>query len=116
MNAGQSLALELALLGGGGQTLIPWRTGRRAIILEVTKAIISSPVTTEKMEDEHGREPFEHPALTGLANLNQSLPTGVFSMDKVAALAIELGLPRVLRWVPRDVCPPITFAGRTCPC
>jgi len=78
-------------------------TGRRAIILEVTKSIISSPVTTPREQDQYGREPFEHPALAGLANLNQTLPTGVFSKDKVAALASEVGLPRVIRWVPKDV-------------
>lgn len=53
--------------------------------------------------DEHGRQPFEHPALSKVDNFNVQHPSDVLSREKVERLALDVGLDKVLRWKPRLV-------------
>lgn len=53
--------------------------------------------------DEFGREPFKHPALTGLAGLTKEKKMIVLNKKRVAQLANKYGLTEVLRWKPKKV-------------
>ncbi|PKS05289.1 hypothetical protein jhhlp_008661 [Lomentospora prolificans] len=75
--------------------------GRQAIILEVTKNIISGSQPTAPPADAFGRQPFEHPSLAGLENFAEKQPHDVISREKMYKFAMELGLLKVMRWKPR---------------
>lgn len=66
----------------------------------VTPANARDPPT----QDSFGREPFQDPALANVDKLNVKQPMDVVSKDKLAKLAIDVGLPEVTRWKPRMVC------------
>ena len=51
------------------------------------------------------REPFDHPALRGLNNLNSDSALNAIKKKRLARLASQLGMTSVLRWKPRTVGP-----------
>ncbi len=53
--------------------------------------------------DPFGREPFHHSALDNVDKLNTRQPQGVASKERLAKLAIDVGLAEVTRWKPRMV-------------
>jgi hypothetical protein len=53
--------------------------------------------------DAHGREAFQHPALSRLNNFNAKLPQDIVTREKIERLAIDVGLDKVVRWKPRLV-------------
>ncbi len=53
--------------------------------------------------DPFGREPFQHSALDNVDKLNARQPQGVASKERLAKLAIDVGLAEVTRWKPRMV-------------
>jgi large subunit ribosomal protein L15 len=55
------------------------------------------------VQDSFGREPFQHPSLANVDKLNVKQPMDVVSKEKLAKLAIDVGLPEVTRWKPRMV-------------
>jgi len=61
--------------------------------------------------DRLGREPFQHKALANVDKLNTRQPQDVASKDKLAKLAIDVGLAEVIRWKPRMVCRPLSQEG-----
>jgi len=87
---------------------IPLSSGRQVLALESTRAIMVSPIdpTQKPIEDSHGRQPFEHLALTNVDKLNTHQPQELISITKVAKLAHEVGMMGVVRWKPRLVCSP----------
>ena len=76
--------------------------GKQAIVLEVTKNIISSQ-PPQAPADPFGRQPFEHPSLAGLENFAVKQPHDVISREALHKLGMEVGLLKVLRWKPRLV-------------
>ncbi len=77
--------------------------------METTKSIVSKAAMERgKIQDDFSaeRQPFQHEALQSLDNLNVESPKEVIAKDKLYALAVEVGMLKVLRWKPRLVCPP----------
>jgi large subunit ribosomal protein L15 len=70
------------------------------------RSILVSPATAAEhpIEDPFGREPFQHPALANIDKLNIRQPQDIAQKEKLAKLAIDIGLPEVIRWKPRLVC------------
>ncbi|KAH7368639.1 RNase III domain-containing protein [Plectosphaerella cucumerina] len=118
--------MYLRLLGKGGDKLLPeeikWLAithksfdqgrrgfndrlaflGRQAIILEVSQSILAgAQVEAAVVPDSHGREAFQHPALSRLDNFNAKLPQDIVTREKIERLAIDVGLDKVVRWKPR---------------
>lgn len=54
-------------------------------------------------QDPFGREPFQHSALANVDKLNLRQPQEVASKEKLAKLAMEVGLLEVVRWKPKMV-------------
>ncbi|KAI4862074.1 ribonuclease-III-like-domain-containing protein [Hypoxylon rubiginosum] len=78
--------------------------GRQICALECTQSIITSaPNYTEPENDPFAdrRQPFEDTALLGVDNLSTRQPNDVFSLEKLAKLALDTGLTEVVRWKPR---------------
>ncbi|KAH9904995.1 ribonuclease-III-like-domain-containing protein [Xylariomycetidae sp. FL2044] len=78
--------------------------GRQICILETTQSIVTSTPNPQELPiDPYAdrREPFEDPALRGIDNLSETQPYEVFTLDKLARLAMETGLTEVVRWKPR---------------
>jgi large subunit ribosomal protein L15 len=76
------------------------------VSLETTRHIAVSPAPARDapIKDPFGREPFQHSALANIDKLNSRQPIDVVSKEKLAKLAIDVGLPEVVRWKPRMVC------------
>lgn len=62
------------------------------------------------VEDPFGRQPFSHPALEGLENLNNSTKLLVTSKLNLSQLAQKYQLDKVLRWSPRKVSYKLQYA------
>jgi large subunit ribosomal protein L15 len=78
--------------------------GRQIMALETTKAILSGPVLPDKeTPDPYGRQPFEHMALAKVDKLSSRQPHDIMQKEKMAQLALDVGLHDVLRWKPRLV-------------
>ncbi|KAL2142984.1 hypothetical protein VTI28DRAFT_443 [Corynascus sepedonium] len=77
--------------------------GRLIVSLETTRHIMVTPASAREppAQDSFGREPFQHSALANVDKLSSRQPLDVVSKDKLAKLAIEVGLPEVVRWKPR---------------
>lgn len=58
--------------------------------------------------DEYGREPFQHPALAQVDNLNVEMPVKVVNKEKIEQLAFDAGIDKVLRWKPAKVSADLT--------
>lgn len=82
-------------------------TGRMALVMEVTKDVVSRPplgpaaAAAAPATDEFGREPFAHPQLRSVDNLFFRTPLHVVGKDKLSLLAERVGLSEVIRWKPR---------------
>ncbi|KAF4908837.1 hypothetical protein CGCVW01_v012139 [Colletotrichum viniferum] len=74
--------------------------GRQAIIFEATKSIVAAEKEGAIVPDEYGREPFQHPALAQVDNLNVEMPVKVVNKEKIEQLAFDAGIDKVLRWKP----------------
>ena len=75
--------------------------------LEATRNIMVMPALAAQdssIQDPFGREPFQHPALANVDKLNSRQPQDMVQKDKMAKLAMEVGLAEVIRWKPRMVC------------
>lgn len=81
-------------------------TGRRILNLQMSLALLHSPVATKTQSlpnPEDDRVPFKHPALEGLANLTD-VPVGeVLTKKRLAGLATQMGMQEIIRWKPRMV-------------
>ncbi|KAK3984430.1 ribonuclease-III-like-domain-containing protein [Cladorrhinum sp. PSN332] len=75
--------------------------GRTILSLETTRSILVSPAPAEMFPLEDTREPFEHPALANVDKLITKQPMTVVTKEKLAKLAIDVGLAEVTRWKPR---------------
>ncbi|KAL2262649.1 hypothetical protein VTK26DRAFT_574 [Humicola hyalothermophila] len=77
--------------------------GRLIVALEATRSIMVRPAPAQATPDPDpfGREPFRHPALANLDKLNVTQPQDLVSKEKLAKLAIDVGLLEVIRWKPR---------------
>ena len=65
--------------------------------------MVTPAAAREVAEDSFGREPFKHSALANVDKLNTRQPQMVVSKEKLAKLAIDVGLAEVTRWKPRMV-------------
>ncbi|KAK4096708.1 hypothetical protein N658DRAFT_501276 [Parathielavia hyrcaniae] len=76
--------------------------GRLIVSLETTRHIIVAPTPArDPPRDPFGREPFQHSALANIDKLNAKQPVNVVSKEKLAKLAVDVGMPEVIRWKPR---------------
>lgn len=53
--------------------------------------------------DEHGRQPFQHPATQTVEVLNGGGKAYFMHHNQMSAVAARYGLPEVVRWQPKDV-------------
>ncbi|KAI1487816.1 RNase III domain-containing protein [Biscogniauxia mediterranea] len=78
--------------------------GRQICVLEATQSILTSTANfVEPEADPYAdrREPIKSPALRNVDNLTQLQPSDLFTLEKVAKLALDTGLTEVVRWKPR---------------
>ncbi|KAI0166942.1 ribonuclease-III-like-domain-containing protein [Hypoxylon sp. FL1284] len=78
--------------------------GRQICALECTQSIITSPPAFIEPENDpfaHRRKPFEDSVLLSVDNLSARQPNDIFSLAKLAKLAVDTGLNQVVRWKPR---------------
>jgi len=77
--------------------------GRLIVSFETTRHIMVGPASAQgsPIPDPFGREPFHHSALDNVDKLNTRQPHGVASKERLAKLAIDVGLAEVTRWKPR---------------
>lgn len=64
---------------------------------------MNQSIVPEPKVDEHGRVPFEHPALANVDRLVAKQPQDILDKDRVTRLATEVGLTDVVRWKPAKV-------------
>ncbi|MCJ1310421.1 hypothetical protein MMC25_004085 [Agyrium rufum] len=78
--------------------------GKRIIELQVSLALLSSPLRTAEIpaQDEFKREPFRHPALDLAARLDATTKTTAVDKPTLANLAYKYGLLGVVRWKPKN--------------
>jgi large subunit ribosomal protein L15 len=90
--------------------------GRLILALETTRHIMVSPATRRNSpaQDEFGREPFQHPALANVDKLQARQPRDIVSKEKLAKLALDVGMLEVVRWKPKMVCQLAAPACLTC--
>lgn len=75
-----------------------------AVNVEAVKDIVSQPADPKAQEsDEFNRQPFEHPKLTPVDNLNINDPREIVGKEQLSALANKVGMMDVVRWKPRLV-------------
>ena len=89
------------------------------MVMEATKGIVSkTPSGASNVQDEFGREPFDHPQLRSVDNLISESPVDTAGKEKLSAFAQDAGLLEVLRWKPRKVCLSYTQSKdlRSIPC
>ncbi|KAF2437168.1 hypothetical protein EJ08DRAFT_602148 [Tothia fuscella] len=76
--------------------------GKRIVDLQTSMALVSAPRgRSAQGPDEYDRVPFHHPALEGLANLSERTKAEMLGKTRVAQLAQNQGLDKVMRWKPR---------------
>ncbi|KAL1970888.1 hypothetical protein VTN77DRAFT_2722 [Rasamsonia byssochlamydoides] len=77
--------------------------GKRIVQLQASLALVQDAgnFAREVPEDPHGRQPFTHPALDGLKNLTSNTRGFLTSKWKIAQLARDYDLQKVIRWAPR---------------
>lgn len=86
-------------------------TGKRIVDLQTSLALLNAPKHAQQSQitgtpDTYGRVAFQHPALEGLDNLTEQTKEGILDKRRLAGLADQYGLRRVIRWKPRKVYPP----------
>ncbi|OCK72832.1 hypothetical protein K432DRAFT_387677 [Lepidopterella palustris CBS 459.81] len=74
--------------------------GRRIITLRANLALLNSPPPLPT-PDAYNREPFTHPALTGLLNLSPTTEAAALDKTRLAAIAQRYGIDKVTRWKPK---------------
>ena len=73
-------------------------------MMEATKGIVAKePIKGAVETDEFDRQPFEHPQLKSIDNLNVEGPKDIIGKEKLFQLGLEVGLIDVVRWKPRLV-------------
>ncbi len=78
--------------------------GRQIVALEATRSILAAPAGVEGTKpDPHVREPFQPPALANVDKLGETQLRELVAKDKVARMAMDVGLHEVMRWTPRLV-------------
>lgn len=80
--------------------------GRRIIELQTSLTLLNSPIeaqSTHQKQDRYNREPFRHPALDGLKNLDDTPISTVLTIEKLATFAKRVGISDVTQWKPRYV-------------
>ncbi|KAK4139543.1 ribonuclease-III-like-domain-containing protein [Dichotomopilus funicola] len=77
--------------------------GRLIISFEATRHIMVSPNAAQETPspDPFGRVPFQHPSLENVDKLVSKQPRTTVSKDKLSKLAMDIGLPEVIRWKPK---------------
>ncbi|KAL4988766.1 ribonuclease-III-like-domain-containing protein [Aspergillus falconensis] len=77
--------------------------GKRIVQLQASLALAQSAPNTygQPAPDRYGRKPFEHPALNGLENLSINTKRLLTDKSKLAEVARQYDLEKVLRWSPR---------------
>ncbi|KAK4153665.1 ribonuclease-III-like-domain-containing protein [Chaetomidium leptoderma] len=77
--------------------------GRLIVSLETTRHIMVTPTSTRDspIQDQFGREPFQNSALANIDKLSTRQPQDIASKEKLAKLAMDVGLPEVTRWKPK---------------
>ncbi|KAK3360454.1 ribonuclease-III-like-domain-containing protein [Lasiosphaeria hispida] len=77
--------------------------GRHILAFEATRSILVSPAGLSETvtPDAFNRTHFSHPALASADKLSNQQPQEIIQKEKMAKLAVEIGLPEVLRWKPR---------------
>ncbi|KAK0741395.1 ribonuclease-III-like-domain-containing protein [Schizothecium vesticola] len=74
--------------------------GRQILALESTRSILISSFPPSNVPDKYSREPFRSPALEMVDKLNTKQPRDIIYKEKMAGLAMEIGLNQVVRWKP----------------
>ncbi|KAL4926041.1 mitochondrial 54S ribosomal protein mL57 [Aspergillus undulatus] len=88
--------------------------GKRIVQLQASLALAQSPpnstmnTSDPDQPDRYKREPFAHPALEGLDNLSDNTKKYMTDKSKLAELAVQYELVKVIRWCPRK---PDNLAG-----
>jgi len=77
--------------------------GRQILALESTRSILISSFPPSNVPDKYSREPFRSPALEMVDKLNTKQPRDIIYKEKMAGLAMEIGLNQVVRWKPGKV-------------
>ncbi|OOF94806.1 hypothetical protein ASPCADRAFT_208468 [Aspergillus carbonarius ITEM 5010] len=77
--------------------------GKSIVHLQASLALVQSPINAANAvaRDAFGREPFTHPALDSLDNLDYNTKSFLTSKTKLAELAYKYDMQRVVRWCPR---------------
>ncbi|KAF4429896.1 hypothetical protein CFRS1_v011957 [Colletotrichum fructicola] len=103
--------MYVRFLGRGGDTMLPeevkWLAvthksfdqGRRGFNDRLAY-VVAAEKEGAIVPDEYGREPFQHPALAQVDNLNVEMPVKVVNKEKIEQLAFDAGIDKVLRWKP----------------
>jgi large subunit ribosomal protein L15 len=74
------------------------------LALEATKSILTSKVIQQgNPADEFDRQPFQHPAMEDVDKLTYRQPQQILQTEKLARLALDVGLGEVTRWKPKNV-------------
>ncbi|QDS68778.1 hypothetical protein FKW77_005542 [Venturia effusa] len=78
--------------------------GKRIVELQTSYLLVAAPrdPNVPKGPDQYDRIPFEHPALDGLTNLSDRMKHDILHKSRLAQLARQYKIGRVMRWVPRD--------------
>lgn len=79
--------------------------GRRIVELQSSLGLlqtVTAPLLVSQVDD-YGRTPFVHPALQGLAGLNERTKRDLLTKERLAGLADQYGITRVMRWKPKKV-------------
>ena len=79
--------------------------GKRIVELHTSLSLYhaSSATPFPETRDHHGRQPFRHPALDGLAGVSAENKYQILNTARTAQLAEKYGLDTVVRWKPRSV-------------
>ncbi|CAF9930667.1 hypothetical protein IMSHALPRED_008247 [Imshaugia aleurites] len=79
--------------------------GKRIVELHTSLSLYhaSSATPFPDTRDHHGRQPFRHPALDGLAGVSAENKYQILNTARTAQLAEKYGLDTVVRWKPRSV-------------
>lgn len=75
--------------------------GKRLLTLQANISLIHGASSGLPSTDNFDREPFSHPALEGLSNLENTEIGEIFSKDRMGQLARAYGIDQVTRWKPR---------------
>ena len=84
--------------------------GKRTLELQADLTLLATSdpkdFVTDGWVDQHGREPFVHPA-TATAEVLLSKRKGYLTFKKpLARVAAQYGIPDIVRWKPKYVCDP----------